>query len=88
MAVFLRWPPHQTKGAIMQFHISINAQIGGQEFNVCETQEVDTEEWDIEGVASEHLDLLATRMKSALSPCFWDHAKSEYNIPTILNEDN
>jgi hypothetical protein len=58
----------------MQFHISINAQIGGQEFNVCETSEVDTEEWDIEGVASEHLELLTLRMKSALSPCFWDHA--------------
>jgi hypothetical protein len=58
----------------MQFHLSISAQIGGQEFNLCETQEVDTEEWDIEGVASEALELLTFRMKSALSPCFWDHS--------------
>lgn len=64
----------------MQFNIEINAKIGDQEFHICETQEVNCEEWDIEGVASEALELLTFRMKSAIAPCFWDH--------TIVIKDN
>lgn len=65
----------------MEYTIAINAQIGHQEFHLCETHEVDTEEWDIEGVAAESLELMTLRMKSAISPCFWDHAHP--NVPGV-----
>lgn len=57
----------------MQFKITISIEVGDTLYTISDSQEVNTEEWDIEGVASEHLDCLTYRMKSALSPCFWDH---------------
>lgn len=57
----------------MQVSMNINVQIGEAIYTVCDTVEVNTEEWDAEGVATDHLECLTFRMKSAISPCFWDH---------------
>ena len=62
----------------MQLKIKIKVEIENTWYELTDVQDVDIEEWDIEGVASEAIEALSFRMKSALSPCFWNHAVSQY----------
>jgi hypothetical protein len=62
----------------MNLKIKIRVEIENTWYELTDTQDVDIEEWDIEGVASEAIEALSFRMKAALSPCFWDHTVSQY----------
>jgi hypothetical protein len=66
----------------MNLKIKISVEIEDTWYELTHNQDVDIEEWDIEGVASEAIEALSFRMKSALSPCFWDHAVSQYKTKT------
>lgn len=58
---------------MVEVKINITVSIGSAVYTVADSHEVNTEEWDAEGIASEHLECLSFRMKSAIEPCFWDH---------------
>ena len=66
----------------MQLKIKIKVEIENTWYELINTQDVDIEEWDIEGVAAEAIEALSFRMKAAISPCFWNHAVSEYKTKT------
>jgi hypothetical protein len=64
----------------MNLKIKIKIEIENTWYEMTDFQQVDVEEWDIEGVAAEALEALSFKMKSALNPCFWNHAVSEHLI--------
>jgi hypothetical protein len=66
----------------MNLKIKIKVEIENTWYELTDSQDVDIEEWDIEGVAAEAIEALSFRMKAALSPCFWNHAVSEYKTKT------
>jgi hypothetical protein len=70
----------------MNLQIKITVEIEGNWYELQHNQDVDIEEWDIEGVACEAIEALSFRMKSALSPCFWDHAVMEHQRKTMSDD--
>lgn len=72
----------------MNMKIKITADIEGNWYEMTHSQEVDIEEWDIEGVACEALEVLAFKMKSALNPCFWDHLMKEHSMKSEITLDD
>ena len=72
----------------MKLKIKINVEIADNWYELRDTQEVDIEEWDLEGVACDAIETLSFKMKAALSPCFWNHTVSEYKTKkeTLVEE--
>jgi len=74
----------------MNLKIKIHVEVEDNWYELTHNKDVDIEEWDIEGVACEAIEALSFRMKSALNPCFWDHAVMEYRSKAepLIDEDN
>lgn len=62
----------------MQYTIHIRVEVGEETYELATHQEVNTEEWDIEGVTAEALEQLTFKMSAALNPCYWDHNAREH----------
>jgi hypothetical protein len=70
-----------------RYTINISVEIDDICYHFSDTKEVDTDEWDIEGVSSEALDSLAFRAKSALMPCFWEHSMAANMMERDTNDN-